>query len=185
MENTKDFFNPSSMMTPGIAGAMTMTITNTFVRQFESIEPWSAMVALIVSFLFGLLVVAAKTMPYWQRLIYYILNSFIIFTVSVGSNTLGQAGGDSHAGAGVASLIERHMSLASFDAYAANDQPPSVNGWCCINGRVNPSPREECNRWGGQIFPSQEEAQRACQSKESGRENTGTSSRFFRPWFQN
>jgi len=183
MENAQEFLNPNSMLTPGVAGAVTMAITNTFAAQFKLIEPWPAAVALTVSFLLGLLVMAAKAMPYWQRFIYYVLNSLIVFTVAVGSNTLGQAGGASPAGGEKVSYIELLRPLASAGIPAAHAQSPSRNGWCCLNNKVNASSEEECNKWGGRFFSTQEEAQQACRSEASKKQEKDR--HFFRPWFQN
>jgi hypothetical protein len=179
----EEFLNPKSMLTPGVAGAMAMLIANTIGLQFRLIEPWPAVVALIVSFLVGLLVMATGAMPYWQRLIYYVLNSLVIFTVAVGSNTVGQTRGSSQSEHKEASYTEQLVApLASAGIPAAHAQSPSTNGWCCLNRRVNPSSSEECKKWGGQFFSTQEEAQRACQLKEPGKQQKDGG--FFRPWFK-
>ena len=170
-EFNKEFLNPHSMLTPGFAGGMTMGITNTMATQFEFFDPWRAVVALIISCLFGLLAVMVKAMPYGQRLIYGVLNSLIIFTVAVGSNTLGRVTDDS--------------SLASASPYAAYAQASSKDtpsGWCCLNGRINVAPREECDRWRGQFFSTQQEAQRSCQATPPDRREKER--RFFQPWFK-
>lgn len=85
--DAKDFLNPSSMLTPGIAGSVAMMISNTLWLQFELPQKWSG---LGLSFALGMLVFAAGTaMPLWQRGIYYVLNSLIIFSMAVGATTLG------------------------------------------------------------------------------------------------
>jgi len=63
-------------MTPGVAGAITMTISNTMWMQFGLQQRWCA---LALSFAFGALVFAATRIPLWQRAVYYVLNSLIIF----------------------------------------------------------------------------------------------------------
>ncbi len=79
-----EFLNPKSMMTPGLAGGFTMTIANTLWVQFGLQPKWCA---LVLSFTLGLLVFAGGTMtPVWQRVIYYVLNSLIIFSVGTGVN---------------------------------------------------------------------------------------------------
>jgi hypothetical protein len=50
------FLSPESMLTPGLAGGMTMGITNALAFQFNLIAPQPALIALILSFLFGLCV---------------------------------------------------------------------------------------------------------------------------------
>lgn len=81
-----DFINPNSMITPGAAGAFTMVITNTLVSQFGGLPGnWTA---LVVSFLFGALtfLYTAAMLP---RLLYFVVNSLIIFVMANGSNTIG------------------------------------------------------------------------------------------------
>jgi hypothetical protein len=83
-----DFLNPKSMLTPGVAGGMAMLITNTLCRQFPTLPlRWTA---LVLSFALGLLVFSASMdIAVWQRLLYYVLNSLIIFSVGAGANYLG------------------------------------------------------------------------------------------------
>jgi hypothetical protein len=83
----RDFLNPNSMLTPGLAGGMTMLITNT-VCQWFPLKP--AEVGLAVSFMFGLLVLAMAA-PWWKRGVYYLLNSLIIFCVAAGASGFGAA----------------------------------------------------------------------------------------------
>jgi hypothetical protein len=73
-------------MTPGVAGAITMTISNTMWVQFGLQQRWSA---LVLSFAFGALVFAATRIPVWQRAMYYVLNSLIIFSAAAGGNYIG------------------------------------------------------------------------------------------------
>lgn len=174
----KEFLNPNSTLTPGVAGAMTMMITNTLASQFEVLAAWVPEMGLLVSFLFGLVVMAAATaIPFWQRSVYYVLNSLVIFTVAVGSNTLGVAAtkGGASGSAGISA------------AYAQPRMEPrdSQRGWCCLNERVNQSSWQECNKWGGRFFSIKEEAEGFCfsiappPSSPEPRESKG----FFRPWF--
>ena len=86
MAQIDDFLKPESMMTPGVAGAITMTISNTMWLQFGLQQRWSA---LALSFAFGALVFAATRIPVWQRAVYYLLNSLIIFSAAAGGNYLG------------------------------------------------------------------------------------------------
>jgi hypothetical protein len=82
----KDFLNPKSMLTPGIAGGIVMMISNTLLMQFDLPARWTA---LGLSALLGLVVFVAVAIPLWQRLIYYIFNVLIIFCFAVGSNRIG------------------------------------------------------------------------------------------------
>lgn len=86
MADIKEFLNPKSMLTPGLAGGITMMIANSLWVQFALPQKWSA---LVVSFLFGAIVFSVTTLPIWQRPIFYLLNSLIIFSMGVGVNTVG------------------------------------------------------------------------------------------------
>ena len=117
MENAKQFLSPQSMLTPGVAGGTVMMITNTLISQFKLIYPWPSIVAITVSFIVGLLVWASEVKPYWKRFIYYVVNSFIIFNVAIGANTLGQGGGE------ITPDVTTIMPIAS-KVYAQ-----TTNGW--------------------------------------------------------
>lgn len=84
MPETKDFLNPNSMLTPGIVGGLTVSISMPLSLHFGLSIKW---VALTVSFLFGALIVfySKDAMAYLQRGIYWILNSLIIFSVGIGA----------------------------------------------------------------------------------------------------
>jgi hypothetical protein len=83
-----EFLNPKSMLTPGIAGAMTMAITNSLCTNFTLPR---AATALAISVLLGILTIGIAAMPAWQKVIFAILNSLFIFAMAVGTNTLGAA----------------------------------------------------------------------------------------------
>lgn len=82
MPQMKDFLNPKSMLTPGIAGGLTVSISMTLVNAFNLKFTW---VSLSVSFLFGLLIVLSFKESLLLRCLYGILNSLIIFSVSFGA----------------------------------------------------------------------------------------------------
>jgi hypothetical protein len=82
-----DFLNPQSMLTPGIAGSLTMLITNTLAFQFGFIS--RAWIGLALSFLFGTLVFVA-TGGILTKAVFYILNSLVIFCVAQGTNVVGE-----------------------------------------------------------------------------------------------
>ena len=86
MAGMNEFLNPKSMVTPGAAGAMTMMIANTISLHFGS-QP--AYYGLPLSFVFGLLVFITKEIQVWQRLIYYFINSLIIFSIGFGGGNIG------------------------------------------------------------------------------------------------
>lgn len=181
METAKDFLNPSSMMTPGAAGALTMTVANTVTLQFGLAESWMAGIALSVSFLFGLLVLTAEAMPVWRKIVYYIINSLIIFTVAVGSNTLGgTAYASSPKKTTSHSPQEQHLVIDLIGIPSAYAHGPE-NGWCCLNNKVNQSSTHECEKWAGRFFATEEEARNACQPQKPKVQEK--QERFFRPWF--
>src|SRR4051812_41897392 len=78
-----DFLNPKSMLTPGVAGALVMLITNTICFNFAELpHRW---VGLALSAAVGLLVIAKGRLPALQKLIFYVLNTLIIFSVGMGT----------------------------------------------------------------------------------------------------
>lgn len=87
MAQPSEFLNPKSMITPGVAGGLTMLITNALGSQFDLPGSWTS---LTLSFLFGLLVFGATTIPVIQRVLFYVINSLIIFSVAVGTNGAGR-----------------------------------------------------------------------------------------------
>ncbi|HYS00039.1 MAG TPA: hypothetical protein VEO58_13540 [Gemmatimonadales bacterium] len=89
MEKAKvdEFLQPKAMLTPGIAGGVTMLIANALWVAFALPPRWTS---LVLSFVVGLPVFVAKGgVPAWQRAVYYVLNSLIIFSVSIGTNYVG------------------------------------------------------------------------------------------------
>jgi len=82
-----EFLQPKAMLTPGIAGGVTMLIANALWVAFSLPPRW---ISLLLSFVLGLLVFVTTTrVPLWQRAVYYLLNSLIIFAVSIGTNYVG------------------------------------------------------------------------------------------------
>ncbi|UWF48919.1 hypothetical protein NYP20_27130 [Pseudomonas sp. N3-W] len=82
----EEFLNPKSMLTPGIAGSLTMFITNTLVNQFGVPPNYTG---LLISILFGLVVFAATSTVLWQRFVLFVLNSLFIFSFALGANQVG------------------------------------------------------------------------------------------------
>lgn len=80
------FLRPESMVTPGALGAIAMLVTNALAHNFAFISP--AYLAILLSFIFGLTAIVKAT-SLVQKLIYYVINSLIIFSVAAGSNTIG------------------------------------------------------------------------------------------------
>jgi hypothetical protein len=79
------FLQPQSMITPGVAGGLTMMITNALCYSFPLLHLRGT--ALIIS---GMLaaVVLAHAAPLWQRILYYVLNTLIVFSMSLGAGRL-------------------------------------------------------------------------------------------------
>jgi hypothetical protein len=81
-----DFLNPKSMLTPGVAGSLVMLLTNAICYNFGELQPrW---VGLVLSGALGLLVFLKGTIPLWQKITFYLLNSLIIFSVGMGTANL-------------------------------------------------------------------------------------------------
>jgi uncharacterized membrane protein len=79
------FLTPEAMLTPGVAGSLTMMITNALTLNFAMPRAW---VGLGLSFLFGLLVLVT-TRSVFQKAVFYVLNSLVIFCVAAGANGIG------------------------------------------------------------------------------------------------
>jgi hypothetical protein len=62
--------------------------TNSLCTKFPGLN--GAVVGLVLSLLFGLAAVIKET-PLAQRMLFYVLNSIVIFSVATGTNTVGQA----------------------------------------------------------------------------------------------
>jgi hypothetical protein len=126
MAQVDDFLKPESMMTPGVAGAITMTVSNTMWMQFGLQQRWCA---LVLSFAFGALVFAATRIPLWQRAVYYVLNSLIIFSAAAGGNYIGYQALESKQSASISDPAAAHaMSrpVLTQAAYAAEPASPML-----------------------------------------------------------
>jgi hypothetical protein len=78
-----DFLNPKSMVTPGMAGALVMFLSNAICFQFPEIAPrWAA---LLLSFVLGGVVIAAAQLRRLPAAGFWFINSLIIFAVAAGS----------------------------------------------------------------------------------------------------
>jgi len=82
MAQLKDFLNPKSMLTPGIAGGLAVSISMPLVTAFNLKYPW---VLLAISFLFSLSVVISFREKVPLRCVYCVLNTLVIFSVSFGA----------------------------------------------------------------------------------------------------
>lgn len=80
-----EFLNPKSMMTPGVAGSLVMFLTNALCYNFNLQARW---VGLGLSAIVGLLILLTGKIPFWQKVVFYFLNSMIIFSVGMGTANL-------------------------------------------------------------------------------------------------
>jgi hypothetical protein len=82
-----NFLQPESMVTPGLAGGLTMTITNTLVGIFAlpvALLPW---IGLSISALFAFSVLLGMT-PIWKRMIFWVLNTLVVFCIAMGTGNI-------------------------------------------------------------------------------------------------
>jgi hypothetical protein len=82
------FLNSKSMLTPGVAGGLVVSISAALTAQFLLPGNWTA---LAISFLLGGVVFVDPKTKKVEKIILYLLNSLVIFTVAVGANTTGRA----------------------------------------------------------------------------------------------
>jgi hypothetical protein len=85
-----EFLNPKSMLTPGACGAIVMGITNALATNLNMHGSTRMLLCLGLSFLIGTLVFAAGIKQVWQKLVFYVFNSLIIFTMGAGVNSASQ-----------------------------------------------------------------------------------------------
>jgi len=136
-----EFLNPNSMITPGAAGAITMMITNTLCGQFDDLHP--GMTGLAVSFLFGAMVFGYGA-SLAARMIYYVINSLIVFTVAMGSNVIGQHASDRLTQQPAASKVSEVVvprTRTDFSLTEANRPPASSDNKG--SGQQTPPPRDK------------------------------------------
>ena len=118
-----EFLNPNSMITPGAAGAFSMTITNTLCQQFAALH--LGVTGLVVSFLFGA-VVFGYGASIAARLVYYVINSLVIFTVAMGSNAIGQKASEQLANQPM-SQVSAVATAPDFNLAGSESATPSGN----------------------------------------------------------
>jgi hypothetical protein len=111
-----EFLNGKSMITPGVAGALVIVISNTAFVQFGIPSKWSS---LILSFLLGTLVFVGTVAPLWQKGLFYLVNSAIIFSVAVGTNQVG---------AGLTPTPKEYAGIVPEFVEEIHALPPTVRG---------------------------------------------------------
>lgn len=85
MPNINDFLKPESAVTSGAAGGVIMTVASTLYAQFE-IDP--RICALVMSALISFAIIYKIKEQLPLKMVYLLVNTVVIFSVSVGSNTL-------------------------------------------------------------------------------------------------
>jgi hypothetical protein len=108
------FLTPEAMLTPGIAGATAMMITNALGTNFNMSRAWTA---LLLSFAFGLLSVIANK-PLYTKILFYALNSLVIFCVASGANNVG---------------VKVQQSTSLFEPAFAQSPPTDQNASACAD----------------------------------------------------
>jgi hypothetical protein len=181
MSDLDKFLSPESMLTPGLAGGMTMGITNALAFQFALPTPQPALIALALSFVFGLCVFSAKsnTGRTAVKALFWVVNSLVIFTVAAGSNAIGMSAQTARApGIGdAAALVERLLPTAH-----AQTRPELP--WCCIDGVVLHTDAAACQRRNGQVASSKEGAQQVCEAARAAAAKERERRAFFQPWLR-
>jgi hypothetical protein len=113
------FIDAKSMITPGVAGTVVMLVTNALANTFSLPGKW---VALVLSFVCGLLVFGDKKLKVGPRIAFYVLNSLIVFATAVGANGIGAAASGEPA-AGAATVAEATPTPAGTVATPATPAP--------------------------------------------------------------
>ncbi|WP_028373658.1 hypothetical protein [Legionella lansingensis] len=83
----KDFLNPRSMLTPGVAGSVVMVIANTMWVEFMIPQKWTA---LVLSFIIIIPILMQFAASFIENIIYFMFNGLIIFALAVNTNFAGR-----------------------------------------------------------------------------------------------
>jgi hypothetical protein len=174
----QDFLTPEAMLTPGVAGSLTMMITNALATNFSLPRAW---LGLALSFVFGLLVlVAAKSML--QKAVFYVLNSLVIFCVAVGANGLGTGGAPVQARALLLGIAPAYAQTGGTTAPAASAQ--AIEHCANISATVDAAQKRGASS--EQILdlvrPCQSVSQDLLAKKAASPSNAEVSGKFFSPW---
>ena len=175
MSDMEKFLTPESMLTPGLAGGMTMGITNALAFQFGLIAPGPAFIALTLSFLFGLCVfVSSRKAARAVKLLFWVINSLVIFTVAAGSNALGMA---------APPVPPKQLASRAIDMLVATAHAQEMK-WCCVSGSVVLVSEQACAQNKGQVAESRAQAKQICTPPVSAKPQDKPADKppFFRPW---
>ncbi len=111
-----EFLNPKSMSTPGAAGALMMLLANAVCNSFPEFA--FRYVALLLSFTIGAVVFTSVSMKIWERGIYWVVNSLIIFSMGVGGSNIAANISTSQTISDNKSSVRVFMAFFSDTAYA-------------------------------------------------------------------
>lgn len=133
----KDFLNPKSMLTPGAAGALIMFLVNGLCFTFPELAP--RYVALGLSFVIGGLAVSGGTIKPLERVVYWFLNSLIIFCMGMGTANLAS----SAAGAPKAPVGKQaQVSGSWFISSAVAETTPAIRPTIKVKPKVVTKPKK-------------------------------------------
>jgi hypothetical protein len=118
-----EFLNPKSMLTPGAAGAVIMLISNALWVTFGFPSNWSA---LLFSFLFALMVVGHYVAPFWHKALLMVFNSLIVFSLGVGTMSMGSAAFGQRGSPGTASSSMHQPAAATHSSFILNLIPAAA-----------------------------------------------------------
>ena len=116
----KEFINPKSMLTPGLAGSLMMFLVNGIAVPFPEIP--SRYVALFLSFLIGASIIWFSEIEgksqLLQKAMYWVLNSLVILVVGFGATNLA-----ADVTGATSKVVSPHGQLLPFvsSAFAQND----------------------------------------------------------------
>lgn len=163
------WLSPNSLLTPGIAGGVILLICNTLWAQFALPPKYTGLAA---SALFGVVVVYTIKANLFIRVVYWILNSLIVFSVATGGTTVAGAtfaAGDQaqtervvyemgelveSASDEYSTLRERYIELAELYEEATDEQPPWDRG---PTDPYHPAPYLVPPGWVGTMAPPTED----------------------------
>lgn len=182
MAEAKDFLNPNSMLTPGIAGSITMMIANALWINF-GLEP--KYTALMLCLLLGLVVLAELKVPLWQKPVYYIINVLIIFSVSAGTNVVGMTANNTDLASQTTPVAEEQLAVSV--------RSSNISGFF-INSAMADEDEESSKKLTSKdnkfrhntkkAAPAKEETTKITKSKQQPSEKSNRKSRkFFQSWF--
>jgi hypothetical protein len=173
----EEFLTPEAMLTPGVAGSLTMMITNALAVNFAMPRAW---IGLGLSFVFGLLVLVS-TRNVLVKGVFYVLNSLVIFCVAVGANGLGTGASQRASISLTTAAFAQDASLASKGKQEALEYCSDLSSVVAAAQKNNQPPDKILDL----IKPCQNVSKDILKSDLLGGPNSDAKSisgRFFSPW---